>query len=133
MVTAWYMTMLAALEIPWSRIWHLSFAEKKNKGISILTETHIKHDLNSYHHQIHIRNNWFSPIFFSHGESHQKGLLFLLQLGLEGIPEVDTNSKGVFCPLRYSSPSNDRVLCIYAPSGYSTRRQLARGCFFKGL
>ena len=31
------------------------------------------------------------------------------------------------------TPSNDRVLCIYAPSGHSTREQLARGHFFEGL
>ena len=29
--------------------------------------------------------------------------------------------------------SNDRVLCVYVPSGYSTREQLARGRFFEGL
>ena len=29
--------------------------------------------------------------------------------------------------------SNYRVLCIYAPSGDSTREQLARGSFFEGL
>ena len=29
--------------------------------------------------------------------------------------------------------SNDRVLCVHAPSGYSTREQMARGCFFEGL
>ena len=31
------------------------------------------------------------------------------------------------------TPSNDRVLCVYAPSGYSTREQLARGRFFEGI
>ena len=31
------------------------------------------------------------------------------------------------------TPSNDKVLCVYAPSGYSTREQLARGRFFEGL
>ena len=29
--------------------------------------------------------------------------------------------------------SNDRVFCIYVPSGYSTREQLARRRFFEGL
>ena len=29
--------------------------------------------------------------------------------------------------------SNDRILCVHAPSGYSTRVQLARGRFFEGL
>ena len=31
------------------------------------------------------------------------------------------------------TPSNDRVLCVYAPSGYNTRDQLDRGRFFEGL
>ena len=31
------------------------------------------------------------------------------------------------------TPSNDRVLCVYVPSGYSTREQLDRGRFFEGL
>ena len=29
--------------------------------------------------------------------------------------------------------SNDRILCVYVPSGDSTREQLARGCFLEGL
>ena len=71
----------------------MSFAEK-NKDIIILTETHINHD--QIHHQIHVRNNWLGPIFFSPGDSHIKGLLVLLHLGLEGISELDTNPKGGF-------------------------------------
>ena len=31
------------------------------------------------------------------------------------------------------TPSNDRILCVYAPSGYSTREQLDRGPFFEEL
>ena len=31
------------------------------------------------------------------------------------------------------TPSNDRVLYIYAPSGYSTREQLDGGPFYEGL
>ena len=31
------------------------------------------------------------------------------------------------------TPSNDRVLYVYARSWYSTREQLVRGRFFKGL
>ena len=31
------------------------------------------------------------------------------------------------------TPFNDRILCVYVPSGYSTREQLARGRFFEGL
>ena len=31
------------------------------------------------------------------------------------------------------TPSNDKVLCVYASSWYSTREQLDRGHFFEGL
>ena len=31
------------------------------------------------------------------------------------------------------TPSYERVICLYAPSGYSSREQLSRGCFFEGL
>ena len=68
----------------------LEFCRKKNKGISILTETHIDHD------QIHhIRNNWLYPIFCSPGDSHTTGLL---------VPKVSLRltliQKGSLCFLR---------------------------------
>ena len=86
----------------------LEFCRKKSKGISILIETLINHD------QIRrIRNNWLGPIFFSSGDSHTKGLLVLLHLGLEGVTEVDTDPKGRFVSFKVT-PSNDRVLCVYA-------------------
>ena len=59
-------------------------------------------------------------------------MLVLLHLDLEGIIEVDTDPKGGFVSFKVSS-SNDRVLCVYAPSGYNPRRQLARGRFVEGL
>ena len=59
-------------------------------------------------------------------------MLVLLHLGLEGITEADTNPKGRFVSFKVT-PSNDRVLCVYDPSGYSTREQLARWRFFEGL
>ena len=31
------------------------------------------------------------------------------------------------------TPSNDRVLCVYASSGHSTRKQLTKGRFFEEL
>ena len=49
-------------------------------------------------------------MFFSPGDSHTKGMLFLLHLGLEGITEVDTDPKGRFVSFKVT-PSNDRVLC----------------------
>ena len=51
------------------------------------------------------------PIFFSPGDTHTKGMLFLLHLGLEGITEVDTDPKGRFVSFKVT-PSNDRVLCL---------------------
>ena len=65
---------------------------------------------------IHIRNDWLGPIFFSPGDSHTNGSFVLLHPGLVGITEVDTDPKGGVCVLQgYSTPSNDRVLCVYAP------------------
>ena len=69
-------------------------------------------------------------ILFSPGDTHTKEMLFLLHLGLEGITEVDTDPKGRFVSFKVT-PSNVSSLC--APSGYSTREQLARGGFFEGL
>ena len=88
------------------------------KVISILTETHINHD-----QMHHTRNNWL-------GDSHTKGMLFLLHLSLEGVTEVDTDRKGRFVSFKVTT-SNESSVC--APSGYSTKEQLARGHFFEGL
>ena len=59
-------------------------------------------------------------------------MLLLLHLGLEGITEADTDRKGRFVFFKFTA-SDDRVLCFYALSGYSTMEQLARGRFFEGL
>ena len=53
------------------------------------------------------------PIIFSTGDSHTKGMLFLLHLGLEGITEVDPDPKGRFASFKVT-PSNDRVLPLQA-------------------
>ena len=71
-------------------------------------------------------------IFFSPGDSHTKGLFVLLHLGLEGVTEVDTDPKGRLLYFK-ATPSNGRVICVYAPSGHSTKEQIARGHFFEGL
>ena len=58
----------------------------------------------------------------------------MLHPAVESITDVGTNLKGGVCVLYGdSTPSIDRVLCVYAPSGYSIRKQLARGRFLKGL
>ena len=97
------------------------------KGISILTETQINHD------QIHhIRNNWLVPIISCSGDIHTKGLLVQLHLGLQVSLRLTLIQKRGLCPFKFT-PSNDRVLCGNIPSEYSSRKQLARRRFFKGL
>ena len=59
-------------------------------------------------------------------------MLVLLHLGFEGVTEVGTDRKGRFAYLKVT-PSNDRVLCFYFPSGHSTKEQLSRGRLFEGL
>ena len=105
----------------------LQFCRNRKKNVRILTEINI--NLNQIHH---IRNNRLGAIFFSSGDSHTKGFLFLLHLGLEGVTENDTDPKGGFVSFKVT-PSNDRVIFIYAPSGYSTRAELAWRCIFERL
>ena len=86
-----------------------------NKYVVILTKTHINLD------QINrIKNNWLGAIFLSTGESHTKRLLVLLYLGIEGVIEIETDSKLRFLSFKVT-PSNDRVLGVYAPSGHDTK------------
>ena len=86
----------------------LDFYRKQNKYISILTETHIKHD-----QILHIKNNWLGPIFLSPGSSHTKGFIDQLHPGLEGVTEVDTDPKGILMSLKVTL-SNNGVLCFCA-------------------
>ena len=101
--------------------------KKQNKYISILTETHIKHD-----QILHIRNNWLGPIFLFPGSIHTKGLIAQLHPGLEGVTEVKTDSKGRFVSFKVTL-SNNRVLCFCAPSRHNTREQLVKERFFERL
>ena len=88
----------------------LGYYKNQNKVISILTETHINHS------QIHqIRNNCFLSNFFSLGDSHTKEYLSCFIWDWK----VDTDPKGRFVSFKFT-PSNNRVLCVYAPSWYST-------------
>ena len=127
-----FLTILKALKPFWLHVkpWNwikellaLEFCRNQNKVISILTETHINHD------QIrHIRNNWLGSKFFSLGEIHTKGCLSCFIWDLK----IDTDAKGKFLSFKFT-PSNDRVLYVYAPTGYNTREQLDRGRFSEGL
>ena len=87
----------------------LKFCRKQNKYLSILTETHFKHD-----QILHIRNNWLGPIFFSPGTSHANRFIAKLHPGPQGVPEVDTGPKGRFASFKVTL-SNNRVLCFCVP------------------
>ena len=51
------------------------------------------------------------PIFFSPGDTHTKGMLFLLHLGLEGVTEVDTDPKERFASFKVTT-SNESSLFV---------------------
>ena len=85
-------------------------------------------NLDQIHHR---RNNWLGPIFFLLEIVTQKQFV-LLCLGLEGVTVVEIDPKGRFVYFKVTL-SNDRVFCVYAPWGDSTREQLARGCFLERL
>ena len=105
----------------------LEYCRNQNKDICILSETHINHE------QFHqIRNNWLRPFFFSLGYTFSKGILILLHPGLPDVTEIDSDPNGRFVSLKVA-PSDERILCVYAPSGHSNREQLARRCFFEEL
>ena len=104
-----------------------SNCRKQNKDNSILTETHINQD------KIHqTKNNWLDPIFLSPRKIYTKGLLGQRHPRLEGVTEVDTDPKGRFVSFKITL-SNNRVLCVWAPLGHSTRQHLIKGRFFEGL
>ena len=100
------------------------FCRNQEKVISILTETHINHDPIQ-----HKRNNWLGPIFFSPGDSHTKGMLFLLHLGLEGITEVDTDPKERFVSFKVTT-SNESSLFVPL-QGIAPENSWLGGAFLK--
>ena len=55
-----------------------------------------------------------------------------LHPGLEGVTEVDIDPKERFVSFKITL-SNNRVLCVCAPSAHCTREQLIKGRFFEGL
>ena len=48
------------------------------------------------------------------------------------IQKVDTDSKGISASFKVTL-SNNRIICVCAPSGHSTREQLVKGRFFERL
>ena len=90
-----------------------------------MAETHIDNE------QIHqIKNNWLGPVLISPGDTFSKGILILLHPGFPDVTEVDSDPNGRFISLKVAS-SDDRVLCVYAPSGHNNRDQLIRRRFFE--
>ena len=59
-------------------------------------------------------------------------MLVLLHLGFDDVSEIDTDPNGRFVSFKITHV-NDRVLCVYAPSGHNTIEKLTRGRFFEGL
>ena len=59
-------------------------------------------------------------------------MLGQLHPGLEGVTEVDTDPKERFVSFKITL-SNNRFLCVCAPSGHCTREQLIKGRFFEEL
>ena len=94
-------------------VWHLNFGEAKAK-LSVF--------------KLKLILTIIGSNFLSLGDGHKKESLpsFIWNL------KVDSDLKGRFLSFKFTS-SNDRVLSVYAPSGYSTRKQLDRERFFKGL
>ena len=103
----------------------LDFYRKPNKYISILTETHIKHD-----QILHIRNNWLGPIFLSPGSSHTKRFIAQFHPGLEGATEVDIDPKGIFVSFKVTL-SNNRVLCFVALKAITPESSWLKGVSLK--
>ena len=46
--------------------------------------------------------------------------------------EIDTVLKRRFVSFKVT-PSNEKVVCVYAPRGHNTRKQIAGGHFFEGV
>lgn len=65
-------------------------------------------------------------------ERKDKIVVVLLHPGFKCVTEIDTVLKRRFVSFKVT-PSNEKVVCVYAPRGHNTRKQLAGGHFFKGL
>ena len=85
----------------------LDFYRKQNKYISILIETHIKHD-----QILHIKNNWLGTIFLSPEVVTQKDLLLSFIRVLKVSLRLTLIQKGDLCPSKLLSLITEfSVLC----------------------
>ena len=66
---------------------------------------------------------------FSPGDSHTKGMLFLLHLSLEVVTQVDTDPKGKFVSFKVTT-SNESSL-IVPLQGIAAENSWLRGAFLK--
>ena len=69
------------------------------------------------------------PIFFSPGDSHTKGMLFLLYLSLEGVTEVDTDAKGRFVSFKVTTLNESSLLVLL--QGIAPENSWLGGAFSK--
>ena len=70
-------------------------------------------------------------IFFSPGDSHTKGMLFLLHLGFEGITEVETDPKRMFVFFKVTAFNENS---LFMPlQGVAPENSWLEGRFFEGL
>ena len=68
-------------------------------------------------------------IFFSPGDTHTTGILFLLHLGLEGVTEVDTDPKERFISFKVTT-SNE--VSLFVPlQGIAPESSWLGGAFLK--
>ena len=94
MVTAWYDNVCGIADRLKQHL-ALESCRNQNKGISILTETHINHDQTH-----HIRNYLLDSIFFSTGYSHTKDCLSWFIQVLKVSLRLKLVQKGGLCLLR---------------------------------
>ena len=69
------------------------------------------------------------PIFFSSGDTHTKGMLFLLRLGLEGVTEVGTDPEERFVSFKVTT-SNESSLFV-SLQGIAPESSWQEGAFLK--
>ena len=71
-----------------------------------------------------------APIFFSPGDTHTKGIVFLLHLGFEGVFKVDTDPKESFASFKITT-SNESSLFVTLQS-IAPESSWLGGAFLKG-
>ena len=69
------------------------------------------------------------PIFFSLGDTHTNGMLFLLHLGLESVTEVDTGPKERF--LSFKVTSSNKSSLFVSLQGIAPGSRWLGGAFLK--